>query len=473
MAVKLRFFRKTVIFILALVLLPCPSSLFSSKALALSIDEENKMGQEFLAQIRRHSHLLNDNFANNYINNLGHYLIRPLETRLFPFHFYIIKDNTLNAFAAPGGHIFFYSGLISAMESLDELAAVMCHEIGHISARHLSNRIEKSKKIGYATMAGILAGMLIGGEAAGALVTGSMAAGMQTQLNYSRADERQADQLGFKYMKAAGFDPGGMLIILKKFETEHMLSPHNAPAYLLTHPTGPERMSNLDTMLQGYTPGPPKKEAVELKMLFPFFRAIIIAKSLDHSEAADLFAAELKKDPLSSSANFGLGLVYREESDYETAVHYLKKALKQGKNSSLLLTNLGETYQKNGRDREAVSALEKALEVDDVNGSTLFLLGVSYENLGQYEKAVRVFERLAAFKPVNKNIYYHLGISYGRQGRLGLAHYFFGLYFKKMGKRDKAIFHFQKAKEHSGDDKALKKKIRNGMDKLPPARRKH
>ena len=124
------------------------------------------MGQAFFLQIRNQTELVSDPFAVKYINDLGHYLLMPLETRPFPFQFYIINDNTLNAFAGPGGHIFFYAGLIEAMDRVDELAAVMCHEIGHISARHLSKRIDQSKNVGIGTMAGILAGILVGGPLA-------------------------------------------------------------------------------------------------------------------------------------------------------------------------------------------------------------------------------------------------------------------------------------------------------------------
>ena len=131
--------------------------------MALSIQDEWEMGQAFFMQISGQYELVSDPFAAKYINDLGNFLLQPLETKPFPFHFYIINDSTLNAFAGPGGHIFFYAGLIEAMDRVDELAAVMCHEIGHIAARHLSKRIDQTKNIGIGTMAGILAGILIGG----------------------------------------------------------------------------------------------------------------------------------------------------------------------------------------------------------------------------------------------------------------------------------------------------------------------
>ena len=114
----------------------------ASKAFALSTEEERILGQKFLIQIQQMLEPLDDEYALQYLNALGQYLIRPLETRYFPFNFYLVKDNDLNAFAAPGGHIFVFSGLINEMEEIDELAAVMCHEIAHVSARHLAHRME-------------------------------------------------------------------------------------------------------------------------------------------------------------------------------------------------------------------------------------------------------------------------------------------------------------------------------------------
>jgi tetratricopeptide (TPR) repeat protein len=84
---------------------------------------------------------------------------------------------------------------------------------------------------------------------------------------------------------------------------------------------------------------------------------------------------------------------------------------------------------------------------------------VSYEKLEEYEKAIQLFEKLSFLKPVNTQVYYHLGLSYGRQNRLALAHYNFGLYFKKLGKIEKSKFHLQKADSLSGNNPVLRKKI--------------
>jgi len=468
MTTKMQLFTRPVVLAMAMTLLW--STLYMTlpkKVFALSIEEEEKMGREFVIQVQRQFEILDDEFVNQYFNQLGQYLTRPLETKHFPYHFYIIKDNTLNAFAGPGGHIFFFSGLIDIMDSADELASILCHEIGHVYARHMANRMAKSKKIGIATMAGILAGVLIGGEAAGALMMGSMAAGIQAQLHYSREDERQADQLGLKYMELAGLDAGGLVSTLKKIEKGNWLGSDQVPTYLRTHPTGPERMSTLESMLKDSPPPKPDAKGIMFRELFPMFQTIVRAKGLSSEVAEKIFTRELEKNPDSASSNFGLGIVYMDRMEYTQAIRHLTKAKEKSPDFVPILTTLGKTYQLNGQDRKAISELRKAMKLAYEDASISFLLGVSYENLEQYEKAVLLFERLASFKPVKAEVYYHLGISYGRLDKLALAHYNFGIYFKRIWRMDKARFHFQKAFELADDDPSLKEKIQKEKKDLP------
>jgi len=408
--------------------------------------------------------LVEDDFANQFLNDLGKYLSEPLKTRHFPFNFYIIKDNTLNAFAAPAGHIFIFSGLVEATDKIDQLAAVICHEIGHVSARHLSKRIEQNKKIGIITMAGLLAGILLGGKAGAALVTGSIAAGIQTQLHYSRDDERQADQLGHKYMKTSGFDPGALIEALEKIEKGSWLGTDKVPAYLLTHPKGPERMSNLESLLSGSSRISPKSRAAYFKRLFPFFKVILRAKSLEPHEAERFFLLEQSKDPSGAMPKFGLGLVYKEKSEYNKAIRFLTMAREAAPGEIPIMTSLGEAYLMNGQNSKAIEVLGAALELDTEDKASLFLLGLSHEKDKAHRQAIEVFERLVSLPPVKVQVYYHLGLAYGKKNRLELAHYNFGLYFKKLGENRKAEFHFRKAENLSGNNPSLRKKIRKEIE---------
>ena len=454
----------------ALLFFPILFLLFAlpSKALTspLSLEEERILGQEFLAEVRRYFKLVEDDFANEYINDLGHYLTKSLDTKPFPFRFYIIENNTMNAFAGPGGHIFVYSGLIEATDQVDELAAVICHEIAHVSARHISLRIDQNKKIGLATMAGVLAGALIGGKTAGAIMTGSVAAGLQAQLHYSRNDERQADQLGYKYMGSAGFHPAGMIAALNKISRNQGYSTEKMPPYLMTHPTGPERMASLDSMLSGYTSPAEGGVVKKFRKNFPFFRTVLTAKCSTPAEATRVFRGMLEKGPDSAIGHFGLGLVFKETSEYEGAIEHLQKALKEAPESIPILKNLGEAYQLDGQEQEAITLFETVLKKDGQEKSVMFLLAKSYHDREDYPKAISLYERLSVIEPVKDEVFRYLGESYGRVGKLALAHYYSGIYFKRLGNLEKAAFHFRKAVEFSENDVSLKSRIQKTIRDL-------
>jgi predicted Zn-dependent protease len=432
----------------------------------LSVEDERVMGQKFLESIKRQIQFVEDGFAEDYLNDQGQYLLLPLETRPFPFQFYLARDNSLNAFAGPGGHVLVFSGLVSVMDSVDELAAVLCHEIAHVSARHLAERLDQMQKIGIASMAGMLAGILLGGQAGAAVMSGTMAAGIQKQLAYSREDERQSDQLGFQYMSQTGFDPGGMHKVLAKLEKGSWISANSVPSYLLTHPGGPERMSNIEAMMSNLGPRSDKPEAQKFRDLFPFFKVTTVAKGGDPRETEVRFRKELDRNPDSALARFGMGVVWQGRHEQEKAVQEFQEALKSLPDSLPILRKLAESYQQMGRDREAVGILERALRSDRQDRSSYLLLAKSYQNLDDHVQAIRLYERLLLMKPIKDEVYYDLGVSYGRENRLALAHYNFGIFFKRTGERKKATFHFQKAEELARGDSGLSSKIQSEMKEM-------
>ncbi len=435
--------------------------------IGMSIDEERDLGHRYLLELKQQVELVDDAFIEEFINDLGNYLVRSLDTKPFNFNFYVIADKQVNGFATPGGHIFIYTGLIELLENIDELAGVMCHEIAHVSLRHISDRIKKAKMVGLATMAGVLAGAVIGGEAADAIITGSVAAGQQKMLSYSREDERQADQMGFKYAYKSGFDPSAMISTLTKLQQDQW-GINDIPPYLLTHPLGPERMSNIEALLGSYPPASEYKEATEsMRRLFPLFKTILNGKYLYASEAKQLFNTELEKDPESPSAHLGLGLVLKRQMEYDRAIDHFLLAMDGLPDPLPVLRYLSETYQSKKDDREAIRVLEKAIALNHEPDKTcLFLLANSYQNLEQYPRAAEIYERLASMEPVKDEVFYNLGMTYGKDGKLGVAHYNFGIYHKRLNQIKESMFHFQKAKELAGDDSALQQKIKQAMEEI-------
>ncbi len=433
--------------------------------LAISIKDEEKAGQEFLKEVKQQLDVTNDPYVSGFINDLGQFLVQSAETRPFKFRFYVVKNDELNAFAGPGGYIFVFTGLIRAMDEVDELAAVMCHEIAHVTHRHISQQISQSSKLGIASLLGVLAGALIGGDASEALMVGSIGAAQQKGLSYSRDAERQADQAGFKYAAKSGFDPTAIKRALMKLQ-EGNWGANEVPAYLLTHPIGPERVSNIDSMLSSPYIVEEKPETVRFRKEYPIFRTIVMAKYGQKDEMINYFKSELSKSPGSSLANLGMGIVLETNEDNSKSIEYLEKAAKGLAEPSPALTYLAKAYEANNEPGKAVSILKKALSENGNDKANLQTLAGIYQENGEYNKAIEIYEKLKLFTPVEDDIFYNLGYSYGKENKLGLAHYNFGLFYKKSQNFKEAHFHFQEAKREAKNDPELLKKIDDSITEI-------
>lgn len=189
-------------------LLPPPASAL------ISLEEERKMGEEAYAEVIAAIPLVDDPDIVDYVRNLAKRLEAYVPDKPFPFTVYVADVGQMNAFAIPGGYIFMYRGMMTALESEAELAGVLAHEMGHVWRRHIAKRIEKSKSTNLASIAGLLAGLVLGGMVSPALgqalTMGSVAGGVQQQLAFSREDEQEADWAAFKTMTSAGYPPREM-----------------------------------------------------------------------------------------------------------------------------------------------------------------------------------------------------------------------------------------------------------------------
>ncbi|RWX48818.1 Peptidase family M48, partial [Candidatus Electrothrix communis] len=120
--------------------------LMPTSSLGFSIGEERDIGEQLLLAVRSEFELLDDPDIVQYINRIGQQVLAIAGPQYFDYHFFVIKNDQFNAFAAPSGLIFFNSGLIKTMQSEDQLLSVLAHEVGHVVSRHLSRRIAKQEK---------------------------------------------------------------------------------------------------------------------------------------------------------------------------------------------------------------------------------------------------------------------------------------------------------------------------------------
>jgi predicted Zn-dependent protease len=219
-------------------------------AFAFSVGEEREVGEQLLTLVRRGFKLIDEPDVIQYINELGQKTLAVAGSQYFDYHFFVINNKELNAFAAPSGLIFFHSGLIESLDSEGELVGVMAHEIGHVVSRHLADRIKKSAKINAATLLGVLLGIALGaGPLSEAIIAGSAAAGRSATLSFSRLDEEEADRLAFKWMQEQNLDPGAMVDMLHELHTMNRYRMGYVPPYLLTHPGPDVRMSYIQDLI--------------------------------------------------------------------------------------------------------------------------------------------------------------------------------------------------------------------------------
>jgi predicted Zn-dependent protease len=229
----------------------------------LSYTEEQDLGKKLYRKLRGSQPVIEDPELSSWIRALGNRLVARASGARGSFYFLIIDKPSVNAFAMPGGVIAVHTGLILNTESESELAAVLSHEIAHVSQRHIARMFAKSKGSAWRTGLGVLAGAVAASQdpALGqAVITAAIASQMQKQLNFSRQAESEADRVGLRILAAAGFDPEGMPTFLGKLE--HSAGAYqNITEYLRTHPLSIDRVSDTRTRAKKYGKRPHKDDS--------------------------------------------------------------------------------------------------------------------------------------------------------------------------------------------------------------------
>jgi len=215
----------------------------------LSAQDEQNIAEQILAEVAMSDEVLQDAEVVDYLQSLGNRLAAASDDKLQTFYFFVVKDNSINAFAIPGGVIGVHTGLFLSSNSESELASVLGHEIGHVTQHHLARILAKQKTDTFKNIAGIAVALLVARTnpelASGALATSS-AAGIQRQLDYTRAHEREADRVGLSILENAGFDPRGMPAFFTTLQRGSRFVEGSAPSFLRTHPLTSERISDVE-----------------------------------------------------------------------------------------------------------------------------------------------------------------------------------------------------------------------------------
>jgi predicted Zn-dependent protease len=204
-----------------------------------SLEKEIALGKQLAQQVEHESRVINDPVVAEYVNRIGQNLVRNSDAKV-PFTIKVLDDDTINAFALPGGFFFVYSGLILKADTESELAGVMAHEIAHVAARHGTCQATRGQIANLATIPLI---MMTGGMAGYALYEGASFLIPMTFLKFSRGMEAQADYLGIQYLYKTGYDPEAMVDFFEKIETLNKRKPGTMAKVFSDHPPTGDRIT--------------------------------------------------------------------------------------------------------------------------------------------------------------------------------------------------------------------------------------
>ncbi|MDB5800939.1 MAG: Zn-dependent protease [Rhodocyclales bacterium] len=225
----------------------------------LSAAKEKRVGEMAMHDIRlNETTYIDDPEIEYYLNSLGRRLAAAGGSLPEDFSFFALRNNTVNAFAMPGGYIGVHSGLVLLAQNESELAGVMGHEIGHVQQHHIARMLDQRGNTTVAVLASLLVAILAGGHGGGAMAEAALATGqavaIQNQLTFSQNFEREADRAGLQTMQASGFDPQGMISFFEKLGKSSGNESADT-AFLRTHPLSRERMADMQGRVKD---GPPR-----------------------------------------------------------------------------------------------------------------------------------------------------------------------------------------------------------------------
>ncbi len=448
----------------------------ATPALAISIPSEKKLAGEFMAHIHDQGRLLNDPVVLHFIRTLGREITRELPPQPFDFNFYLIHDKTFNAFAAPGANIFIHTGLITALNNTNELAGILAHEIAHAASRHVSQSIDRAQLLSIGSMAGVLAGVLLGatgdGDAGQALTVGSLAAGQSNMLAFTRENETEADQKAVLYLRKTCYDPEGLLSSLSEMRSVDYQGIEGIPDYFKTHPGTGNRIAHLSALLAGEAPREeiptcPKTHGYDM------VKARVMALYANAKEGRTRLEALLKDKPGDPAVHYGLGMAYARINRRQAAIAHLQEALVQQPGDALIQVELGRVYAVDGQPQAARDYL-LPLTSDPILGTmATYHLAVTRLDSGQLSLAEKDLTRLFDNKggKTFPRAYYHMANIMAQRGKTGLSHYYLGIYYQEIREQKNAERHLNKALETLSDpDK--KKEIKERLARYRPKRKK-
>ena len=416
--------------------------------LSVTPQTERRVGESIMRDIRLHDPLFADDpEVTEYLNALGYRLVSNTQDARQDFEFFLVKDPTLNAFALPGGYIGVHTGLIVTAQSESELAAVVAHEIAHVTQHHLARMVSREGQISIAMLAAMALAIMSRnsqiGTAAAAL---GQAGAIPAQIGFTREFEREADRVGFQTMEKSGFDVRAMPAFFMRMQRAGRLYENNAPAYLRSHPVTTERIADAENRIQGlgYKQTPDSLD-------FQLVRAKLRAEQGTPRDALAQLEGDLREKKFSNetAARYGSAVALLRAKAPARAEAELAPALKTT-DHPMLVALAARIKRDMGDDQGAADTLKQALARYPNNRALNYAYIEALQQLRQHAQAVSLLDEQIKNYPRDARLYALRAKGYAALGKRLLQHQSQAEVYVLQGSVSSAIEQLQLAQK-SGD----------------------
>ena len=434
----------------------------------LSPGSDKRLGQQFMRWVRASKKLENDPLLTDYLQSIGNKLTRESDDPSRSFNFFWVRDPTINAFAGPGGNIGMHTGLILETETESEFAAVLAHEIAHVTQRHIARMIEAADRMSLPAAGLLLAAALLGaaggGDAALAAAVGGQAALLQKEINFTRANEQEADRVGMQVLSEADFDPRAMPVFFQRMGRAGRTSGISVPEYLRTHPVTTSRISDSLARAESY----PYRQVPE-DIRYHLTRAALRAQQFSEPGAAVLHFESTLRDGRyrhEDSEHYGYAIALQRAGKMTEARREIDALLARNPNQLEYQVVSARLYTEAGEPRRATATLQKGLAQRPGSYPLSLTLAGSMLQTGDDAGAYKVLRGMVKSHPDDPAVFSLMARAAAGTGKAAESHAYLAEYHYGMGELDAAVRQLEIASRSDGIDFYSRSRVEARLEAL-------
>ncbi len=425
--------------------------------------EERRLGQAFMRSVNKAMKLATDPLLISYMESLGARLVANSGDTAQHFTFFLVEDPVVNAFAGPAGNIGVHTGLILTTESESELASVVAHEIAHVTQKHLARTFDMAEGMGIASTAAVIAAIVLGAasknsDVGRATAMGVQAGILQRQINFTRENEKEADNIGIKILADSHFDPRAMPTFFMRLGKVNMAyDSHTLPEFLQTHPITKHRMAESMGRAESY----PYRQYRDSKDYF-LTHAILREQKFNLPNQAINFFRKTLADGRYRDADahrYGLTRALIRDHNYKEALQQVNLLLAKDRNRVHYLLAKAEILYQTRQIKESLNLLRNGLKTHPDN----YPLTIHYANTllhsGHATQAQQLLEKLIKIRPDDPTIYKLAALAAGQAGHNSQGHQLLAEHYYLSGDLDSAQRQLEVALNNRSNDYYLNAKM--------------